>query len=200
MHMFWAEPYSFHRLRPGRPPYTKHARPDARPPIHDNQHHGPRKIGEAAGAGRVQQDRCVFRVRIRPVLAELPPTHAHTRPPGGKGTVRRKIVRKTKPSTAQDDKKLQGALKKLNVQPIPGVEEVNMFREDGNVLHFSTPKGTSRVPLAPPRTPARVHAYRARILRSSSRTHARAFSFMLGLTCGASKLNLRFPVLQCTRP
>ncbi|KAI0738974.1 NAC domain-containing protein [Daedaleopsis nitida] len=59
---------------------------------------------------------------------------------GGKGTPRRKIVRKTKPSTAQDDKKLQGALKKLNVQPIPGVEEVNMFREDGNVLHFSTPK------------------------------------------------------------
>ena len=55
--------------------------------------------------------------------------------------MRRKIVRKTKPSTAQDDKKLQGALKKLNVQPIPGVEEVNMFREDGNVLHFSAPKG-----------------------------------------------------------
>ncbi|KAG0704913.1 NAC domain-containing protein, partial [Suillus ampliporus] len=61
---------------------------------------------------------------------------------GGKGTMRRKIVRKTKPSAAQDDKKLQGALKKLNVQPIPGVEEVNMFREDGNVLHFTAPKGT----------------------------------------------------------
>lgn len=60
---------------------------------------------------------------------------------GGKGTVRRKIVRRTKPSGAQDDKKLQGALKKLNVQPIPGVEEVNMFREDGNVLHFVAPKG-----------------------------------------------------------
>ncbi|KAG6820267.1 Nascent polypeptide-associated complex subunit beta [Arthromyces matolae] len=59
---------------------------------------------------------------------------------GGKGTVRRKIVRKAKPSAAQDDKKLQGALKKLNVQPIPGVEEVNMFREDGNVLHFTAPK------------------------------------------------------------
>jgi len=59
---------------------------------------------------------------------------------GGKGTVRRKVVRKTKPA-AQDDKKLQGALKKLNVQPIPGVEEVNMFREDGNVLHFTAPKG-----------------------------------------------------------
>lgn len=60
---------------------------------------------------------------------------------GGKGTVRRKIVRKAKPSNAQDDKKLQSSLKKLNVQPIPGVEEVNMFREDGNVLHFSAPKG-----------------------------------------------------------
>ncbi|KAF8586636.1 NAC-domain-containing protein [Ramaria rubella] len=59
---------------------------------------------------------------------------------GGKGTVRRKIVRKAKPSNAQDDKKLQSSLKKLNVQPIPGVEEVNMFREDGNVLHFSAPK------------------------------------------------------------
>ena len=60
---------------------------------------------------------------------------------GGKGSVRRKVVRKSKPSAAQDDKKLQGALKKLNVQPIPGVEEVNMFREDGNVLHFTAPKG-----------------------------------------------------------
>ncbi|KAI0763093.1 NAC domain-containing protein [Trametes elegans] len=59
---------------------------------------------------------------------------------GGKGTPRRKVVRKSKASTAQDDKKLQAALKKLNVQPIPGVEEVNMFREDGHVLHFSAPK------------------------------------------------------------
>jgi len=55
--------------------------------------------------------------------------------------MRRKVVRKSKPSNAQDDKKLQGALKKLNVQPIAGVEEVNMFREDGNVLHFTAPKG-----------------------------------------------------------
>jgi nascent polypeptide-associated complex subunit beta len=62
---------------------------------------------------------------------------------GGKGTPRRKVVRKSKPSAAQDDKKLQGALKKLNVQPIPGVEEVNMFTEDGNVLHFTAPKGAT---------------------------------------------------------
>lgn len=57
--------------------------------------------------------------------------------------MRRKVVRKTKAGSAQDDKKLQGALKKLNVQPIQGVEEVNMFREDSNVLHFTAPKGTS---------------------------------------------------------
>ncbi|KAF9078858.1 hypothetical protein BDP27DRAFT_1388510 [Rhodocollybia butyracea] len=50
---------------------------------------------------------------------------------GGKGTVRRKVVRKTKPSAAQDDKKLQGALKKT---------ELNMFKEDGTVLHFQAPK------------------------------------------------------------
>jgi nascent polypeptide-associated complex subunit beta len=58
---------------------------------------------------------------------------------GGKGTVRRKIIPK-KASTPQDDKKLQGALKKLALQAIPGIEEVNMFREDGNVLHFSNPR------------------------------------------------------------
>jgi nascent polypeptide-associated complex subunit beta len=59
---------------------------------------------------------------------------------GGKGSVRRKVVPKSNKSAGQDDKKLQGALKKLNVQPIAGVEEVNMFREDGNVLHFTAPK------------------------------------------------------------
>lgn len=48
---------------------------------------------------------------------------------------------KSTKSSGGDDKKLQGALKKLNVQPIAGVEEVNMFREDGNVLHFTAPKG-----------------------------------------------------------
>lgn len=60
--------------------------------------------------------------------------------------MRRKVVRKPKASAAQDDKKLQAALKKLNVQPIAGVEEVNMFREDGHVLHFSAPKGAARFP------------------------------------------------------
>lgn len=58
----------------------------------------------------------------------------------GKGTPRRK-VKKVHKSSGTDDKKLQTSLKKLNVQPIQAIEEVNMFKADGNVIHFSAPKG-----------------------------------------------------------
>jgi hypothetical protein len=58
----------------------------------------------------------------------------------GKGTPRRKIKSKPK-NSGVDDKKLQTALKKLNVQPIQAIEEVNMFKADGNVIHFAAPKG-----------------------------------------------------------
>lgn len=61
----------------------------------------------------------------------------------GKGTPRRKTKRVHKSSGA-DDKKLQTTLKKMNVQPIQAIEEVNMFKEDGNVIHFSAPKGESK--------------------------------------------------------
>jgi hypothetical protein len=60
----------------------------------------------------------------------------------GKGTPRRK-TKKVHKSSGTDDKKLQTSLKKLNVQPIQAIEEVNMFKEDGNVIHFAAPKGTS---------------------------------------------------------
>ncbi|KAL7753038.1 Nascent polypeptide-associated complex subunit beta [Sorochytrium milnesiophthora] len=58
---------------------------------------------------------------------------------GGKGTPRRKNKRSHKVA-AVDDKKIQTALKKLHVQTIAHVEEVNMFKEDGSVIHFSLPK------------------------------------------------------------
>jgi nascent polypeptide-associated complex subunit beta len=29
----------------------------------------------------------------------------------------------------------------LNVQSIPGIDEINMFKDDGNVIHFKNPKG-----------------------------------------------------------
>ena len=60
---------------------------------------------------------------------------------GGKGAPRRKVVKKPKGAVAGgEDKKLQAALKKLAVQPMTGIEEVNMFKEDGNVIHIAAPK------------------------------------------------------------
>lgn len=50
-------------------------------------------------------------------------------------------MKKVHKTSGTDDKKLQTSLKKLNVQPIQAIEEVNMFKEDGNVIHFSAPKG-----------------------------------------------------------
>jgi nascent polypeptide-associated complex subunit beta len=58
---------------------------------------------------------------------------------GGKGSVRRKkkVVHRT---VNTDDKKVQSSLKKVGVNNIPGIEEVNMFMDDGAVLHFNNPK------------------------------------------------------------
>eukprot|EP00898_Chlorokybus_atmophyticus_P003690 jgi/Chlat1/4321/Chrsp29S04481 len=58
---------------------------------------------------------------------------------GGKGSVRRKKKAVHKGSAATDDKRLQGTLKRLGVNAIPGIEEVNIFKDD-TVIHFSQPK------------------------------------------------------------
>jgi NACalpha-BTF3-like transcription factor len=39
-----------------------------------------------------------------------------------------------------DDKKLGGVLKKMGLTDIKGVEEVNIFKNDGSVIHISGPK------------------------------------------------------------
>ena len=39
-----------------------------------------------------------------------------------------------------DDKRLQNTLKRLGVNTIPGIEEVNLFKDNGSVVHFSNPK------------------------------------------------------------
>jgi len=57
---------------------------------------------------------------------------------GGKGTQRRK--RKAVRKTVNDDKRLKSTLGKLNVRDIPAIEEVNLFKDDGNVIHFASPK------------------------------------------------------------
>uniref|UniRef100_A0A7S2GUL5 Nascent polypeptide-associated complex subunit beta n=1 Tax=Helicotheca tamesis TaxID=374047 RepID=A0A7S2GUL5_9STRA len=59
---------------------------------------------------------------------------------GGKGTVRRKKKAASRSSAAQSDVKLSAALKKLGATTIPGIEEVNLFKEDGKVIHFVNPK------------------------------------------------------------
>jgi nascent polypeptide-associated complex subunit beta len=56
------------------------------------------------------------------------------------GGVRRKKVAAVRKNATQDDKKLQSALKRLNVQQIPGIEEVNMFKDNDEIIHFQNPK------------------------------------------------------------
>lgn len=58
---------------------------------------------------------------------------------GGKGSVRRKkkTVHKT---NSTDDKRLQNTLKRLGVNNIPAIEEVNLFKDNGTVIHFANPK------------------------------------------------------------
>lgn len=57
---------------------------------------------------------------------------------GGKGTMRRKkkAVHKT---VTTDDKRLQGTLKRVGVNTIPAIEEVNIFKDD-LVIQFLNPK------------------------------------------------------------
>ncbi|XP_020245429.1 nascent polypeptide-associated complex subunit beta-like [Asparagus officinalis] len=57
---------------------------------------------------------------------------------GGKGSVRRKkkAVHKT---TTTDDKRLQSTLKRIGVNAIPAIDEVNIFKDDF-VIQFQNPK------------------------------------------------------------
>ncbi|KAG8044237.1 hypothetical protein GUJ93_ZPchr0226g7149 [Zizania palustris] len=57
---------------------------------------------------------------------------------GGKGTMRRKkkAVHKT---VTTDDKRLQATLKRVGVNTIPAIEEVNIFKDD-LVIQFVNPK------------------------------------------------------------
>ncbi|KAJ3682316.1 hypothetical protein LUZ60_014889 [Juncus effusus] len=57
---------------------------------------------------------------------------------GGKGSMRRKKKAVHK-ATSTDDKRLQSTLKRIGVNPIPGIEEVNIFKDDV-VIQFQNPK------------------------------------------------------------
>ena len=64
---------------------------------------------------------------------------------GGKGSVRRKKKAIHKASNT-DDKKLQSTLKRLGVNLIPSIEEVNLFKDDGTVVHIMNPKVQASIP------------------------------------------------------
>lgn len=74
-------------------------------------------------------------------LAQLQARSAAVRT-GGKGSVRRKKKSDHKPG-ATDDKRLQGILKGLRMGPIDGIDEANLFKDNGMVIHFNQPKGES---------------------------------------------------------
>ncbi|PXF46819.1 Basic transcription factor 3 [Gracilariopsis chorda] len=63
---------------------------------------------------------------------------------GGKGSVRRKkkAVHKAAPT---DDKRLQTTLKRLQLSQLPGIEEVNIFRDNGTVINFKNPKVQAQI-------------------------------------------------------
>ncbi|GAU89691.1 hypothetical protein RvY_02210 [Ramazzottius varieornatus] len=58
---------------------------------------------------------------------------------GGKGSARRK-KKVMHHAVVKDDKQLINTLKKLGANPIPGIEEVNLFRSDNTVIQIKNPK------------------------------------------------------------
>ncbi|KAJ1835597.1 Nascent polypeptide-associated complex subunit beta [Coemansia sp. RSA 2711] len=63
---------------------------------------------------------------------------------GGKGTPRRK-VKKATGTVAKEDPKIASTLKQLGVQPIPGIDTINMFMEGGKVMAFNAPRLSANV-------------------------------------------------------
>lgn len=73
--------------------------------------------------------------RDRPLTPNVPHARTHRK---------KKAVHKT---TSTDDKRLQNTLKRLGVNTIPGIEEVNIFKESSDVVHFTNPKGELSSPV-----------------------------------------------------
>ncbi len=86
-------------------------------------------LGDSAAGGPVHtRPPCTNTIRHAP-----PP-----QPPLALARRKKKAVHKT---TSTDDKRLQNTLKRLGVNTIPGIEEVNIFKESNDVVHFVNPKG-----------------------------------------------------------
>jgi hypothetical protein len=61
-------------------------------------------------------------------------------PHAGARAVREPAENRTEPDPLHRTHLEQGTLKRLGVNNIPGIEEVNLFRDNGSVIHFKNPK------------------------------------------------------------
>ena len=52
--------------------------------------------------------------------------------------MKKKTVTKSAASTS--DNQIIGALRKCGAQPIPGIDEVNFFKDDNTIMHFERPE------------------------------------------------------------
>ena len=59
---------------------------------------------------------------------------------GGRGTARRKFKSVRKGTSKMDDVKSQNALRKAGLNPVSEIENIEMYKEDGTVLSFKSPK------------------------------------------------------------
>lgn len=57
------------------------------------------------------------------------------------GMRRKKKVTQSK--TVSDDKRIQSTLKRFQSTNLQGIDEVNMFKDDGDVIHFKNPQVTA---------------------------------------------------------
>merc|ERR1711959_532342 len=63
----------------------------------------------------------------------------------GEGSMRRKKKVQHKTNVV-DDKKLNAVMRRMNMTQIPGIEEINIIKDDNTVIHFTKPqlKGSIR--------------------------------------------------------
>eukprot|EP00828_Plagiopyla_frontata_P021242 TRINITY_DN275_c0_g1_i2.p1 TRINITY_DN275_c0_g1~~TRINITY_DN275_c0_g1_i2.p1 ORF type:complete len:167 (+),score=42.08 TRINITY_DN275_c0_g1_i2:255-755(+) len=59
---------------------------------------------------------------------------------GAKVGGKRRVKKVHHQTQITDCTKLKQITKKFGVQPLPGIEEVNLFQDDGNVIHFIMPE------------------------------------------------------------
>merc|ERR1712146_668185 len=83
--------------------------------------------------GSVARCQGILQRQMQPSRASRPPSELAARALcAGK-----KVVHKT---TTTDDKRLQNTLNRLGINSIPAIEEVNLFMDQGEVIHFTNPK------------------------------------------------------------